>query len=90
MSVITHFSVPIPSSSYHQTQRMQKDLFSPVATQLFDFFLFVAQHLGVFAVPKNLKLLAVPLFELYDNASRYGPIISTIPLALSRFDFRHL
>ncbi|KAJ8554449.1 hypothetical protein K7X08_025127 [Anisodus acutangulus] len=26
-----------------------------------------------FAVPKNLKLLAVPLFELYDNVQRYGP-----------------
>jgi len=41
----------------------------------------------IFAVPKNLKLLAVPLFELYDNAARYGPIISTLPQALSRFDF---
>ncbi|KVI10125.1 Cleavage/polyadenylation specificity factor subunit 5 [Cynara cardunculus var. scolymus] len=38
-----------------------------------------------FAVPKNLKLLAVPLFELYDN--RYGPVISTIPQQLSRFQF---
>ncbi|KAG6597148.1 Acetyl-coenzyme A carboxylase carboxyl transferase subunit alpha, chloroplastic, partial [Cucurbita argyrosperma subsp. sororia] len=38
-----------------------------------------------FAVPKNLKLLAVPLFELYDNVQRYGPVISTIPQQLSRF-----
>ncbi|KAF3947667.1 hypothetical protein CMV_026229 [Castanea mollissima] len=37
-----------------------------------------------FAVPKNLKLLAVPLFELYDNVQRYGPVISTIPQQLSR------
>jgi len=44
----------------------------------------------VFAVPRNLKLLAVPLFELYDNAQRYGPIISTLPQSLSRFDFVHL
>ncbi|XP_011030098.1 PREDICTED: pre-mRNA cleavage factor Im 25 kDa subunit 2-like isoform X3 [Populus euphratica] len=35
-----------------------------------------------FAVPKNLKLLAVPLFELYDNVQRYGPVISTIPQQL--------
>eukprot|EP01105_Mastigella_eilhardi_P000789 TRINITY_DN10935_c0_g1_i1.p1 TRINITY_DN10935_c0_g1~~TRINITY_DN10935_c0_g1_i1.p1 ORF type:complete len:221 (+),score=74.76 TRINITY_DN10935_c0_g1_i1:147-809(+) len=41
----------------------------------------------VFAVPKNLKLLAVPLFELYDNPQRYGPIISTIPQQLARFNF---
>lgn len=25
----------------------------------------------VLAVPKNMKLLAVPLFELYDNSQRY-------------------
>ncbi|KAG5629325.1 hypothetical protein H5410_001042, partial [Solanum commersonii] len=40
-----------------------------------------------FAVPKNLKLLAVPLFELYDNVQRYGPVISTIPQQLSRLQF---
>lgn len=38
-----------------------------------------------FAVPKNIKLLAVPLFELYDNVSRYGPIISALPMVLSRY-----
>lgn len=27
----------------------------------------------VLSVPKNMKLLAVPLFELYDNTARYGP-----------------
>ncbi|KAG2319262.1 hypothetical protein Bca52824_012475 [Brassica carinata] len=43
-----------------------------------------------FAVPKNLKLLAVPLFELYDNVQRYGPVISTIPQQLSRFHFNML
>lgn len=39
----------------------------------------------MFQVPKNLRLLAVPLFELYDNVQRYGPIISAIPQMLSRF-----
>ncbi|CAI0403396.1 unnamed protein product [Linum tenue] len=43
-----------------------------------------------FAVPKNLKLLAVPLFELYDNVQRYGPVISTIPQQLSRFQFNKI
>eukprot|EP00271_Cylindrocystis_brebissonii_P016951 TRINITY_DN4202_c0_g1_i1.p1 TRINITY_DN4202_c0_g1~~TRINITY_DN4202_c0_g1_i1.p1 ORF type:complete len:198 (+),score=34.48 TRINITY_DN4202_c0_g1_i1:556-1149(+) len=37
-----------------------------------------------FAIPRNLKLLAVPLFDLFDNVSRYGPVISSIPLHLSR------
>merc|ERR1711956_193849 len=34
-----------------------------------------------FAVPRNYKLVAAPLFELYDNAQGYGPIISTLPQA---------
>ncbi|CAD6889092.1 unnamed protein product [Tilletia controversa] len=41
----------------------------------------------VIAVPKNMKLLAVPLFELYDNAARYGPQLSALPHLLSRFNF---
>ncbi len=43
--------------------------------------------IGYFAVPRNMKLLAVPLFELYENASRYGPVISSLPQALARFQF---
>lgn len=39
----------------------------------------------VFAVPRNMKLVAVPLFDLYDNAPRYGPLISSIPVLLGRF-----
>ncbi|CAF1150081.1 unnamed protein product [Adineta steineri] len=42
---------------------------------------------AMFAVPRNYKLVAAPLFELYDNASGYGPIISTLPQTLSRFNF---
>lgn len=37
-----------------------------------------------FGVPKNYNLVAVPLFELYDNYSRYGPVIASIPSMLSR------
>ena len=39
------------------------------------------------SVPKNMKLLAVPLFELYDNTARYGPQLSAIPHYLSRYRF---
>jgi cleavage and polyadenylation specificity factor subunit 5 len=42
---------------------------------------------ALFAVPKNYKLVAAPLFELYDNATSYGPIIATLPQALSRINF---
>lgn len=40
-----------------------------------------------FAVPKNIKLIAVPFFEVYDNLARYGPVISAIPMLLSRYRF---
>ena len=43
--------------------------------------------LEVLSVPKNMKLLAVPLFELYDNTARYGPQLSAIPHYLSRYNF---
>jgi hypothetical protein len=36
-------------------------------------------------VPRNYKLVAVPLFELYDNAARFGPILSSIPQMLCRW-----
>jgi cleavage and polyadenylation specificity factor subunit 5 len=39
----------------------------------------------VFAVPKNMKLLAVPLFELYGNEQRYGALIASIPHLISRY-----
>lgn len=32
-----------------------------------------------------MRLVAVPLFEIYDNISRYGPVIASIPALLSRF-----
>lgn len=32
-----------------------------------------------------MRLLAVPLFELYDNVQRYGPVIASVPAMLSRF-----
>lgn len=44
-------------------------------------------HAEVLSVPKNMKLLAVPLFELYDNTARYGPQLSAIPHLLSRYNF---
>lgn len=40
----------------------------------------------VLAVPKNMKLLAIPLFELYDNAARYVLTVFTpILRGLRRF-----
>eukprot|EP00992_Anisonema_acinus_P003876 TRINITY_DN14261_c0_g1_i1.p1 TRINITY_DN14261_c0_g1~~TRINITY_DN14261_c0_g1_i1.p1 ORF type:complete len:227 (-),score=34.04 TRINITY_DN14261_c0_g1_i1:46-726(-) len=39
----------------------------------------------IFAVPRNYKLLAVPLFEFHENSKRYGSVIASIPQILSRF-----
>jgi hypothetical protein len=39
---------------------------------------------ALFAVPKNYKLVAAPLFELYDNSQGYGPLIASLPQTLSR------
>ncbi|GHJ88078.1 hypothetical protein NliqN6_4480 [Naganishia liquefaciens] len=44
----------------------------------------------VLAVPKNMKLMAIPLFELYDNTARYGPQLSSLVTCLSRYDFVYL
>ena len=48
------------------------------------------RNLEVLSVPKNMKLLAVPLFELYDNTARYGPQLSAIPHYLSRYNFEFI
>ncbi|WWD19255.1 hypothetical protein CI109_103713 [Kwoniella shandongensis] len=37
-----------------------------------------------FAVPVNMKLHAIPVFEFYDNAARYGPQFAGIPYLLSK------
>ena len=36
-------------------------------------------------MPKNLKLLAVPLMELHSGASKFGVDLAAIPALLSRF-----
>lgn len=40
-----------------------------------------------FIVPKNQKLLAVPLCQLHEKPETYGPIISGVPQLLSKFSF---
>ncbi|XP_059094871.1 cleavage and polyadenylation specificity factor subunit 5-like [Tigriopus californicus] len=53
-------------------------------------FLVQLQDKAYFAVPRNYKLVAAPLFELYDNSQGYGPIISSLPQALGRFGFIYM
>ncbi|KAG5476056.1 hypothetical protein LSCM4_05012 [Leishmania orientalis] len=35
-------------------------------------------------VQEGVELVAAPLFDLYDNSSKYGPIVSSLPVLLSR------
>jgi len=41
----------------------------------------------VLCVPKNMRIVAVPLYELYDNTNKYGPQLAAIPHLLSRYNF---
>ncbi|XP_053431567.1 cleavage and polyadenylation specificity factor subunit 5-like [Nycticebus coucang] len=41
-------------------------------------FLVQLQEKALFAVPKNYKLVAAPLFELYDNALGYEPFLVSL------------
>ncbi|XP_056692416.1 pre-mRNA cleavage factor Im 25 kDa subunit 1 isoform X9 [Spinacia oleracea] len=40
-----------------------------------------------FIVPKNMKLLAVPLCQVHGNHKTYGSIIAGIPQLLSKYSF---
>lgn len=53
-------------------------------------FLTQLPERAVFAVPRNYKLVAAPLFELFDNAQGYGPVISTLPPLLSKYNFIYM
>ncbi|PYH48500.1 cleavage and polyadenylation specificity factor subunit 5 [Aspergillus saccharolyticus JOP 1030-1] len=73
------YFIQLPKKSEsHPTARARISLSSTVAH---------SSILEVLSVPKNMKLLAVPLFELYDNTARYGPQLSAIPHLLSRYNF---
>uniref|UniRef100_A0A915D211 Cleavage and polyadenylation specificity factor subunit 5 n=1 Tax=Ditylenchus dipsaci TaxID=166011 RepID=A0A915D211_9BILA len=58
--------------------------------ELTKLFLVQLPAKATFAVPRNFKLVAAPLLELFDNTSGYGPLISSLPQILSRFQFVHV
>jgi cleavage and polyadenylation specificity factor subunit 5 len=39
---------------------------------------------GVLQVRKDFDLFAIPLFELHDNAGKYGSVVAAVPHSLSR------
>jgi cleavage and polyadenylation specificity factor subunit 5 len=44
----------------------------------------------LFSVPRNYKLVAAPVFELYENSQGYGPVIASLPQCLSKFTFNFM
>ena len=50
-------------------------------------FLVQLPERALFAVPRNYRLVAAPLFELFDNSEGYGQVIASLPQCLSRFNF---
>ena len=44
-------------------------------------------HVLLTAPDAQTELVAVPLFDLYENAAKYGAVIASIPHLVSRFQF---
>ena len=53
-------------------------------------FLVQLPEKSSFQIPKNMKLMAVPLYEVYENAGRYGALIASIPHLVSRYNFTYV
>lgn len=90
--------VSLPAGACDAAQGVQETVFHPITQEQYAISLNHVSHAHqrkglmlrlaeVLSVPKNMKLLAVPLFELYDNTARYGPQLSAIPHLLSRYNF---
>ncbi|KAI3843784.1 hypothetical protein MKX03_017981 [Papaver bracteatum] len=56
-------------------------------TSLCPFFPTHVKSPKSFIVPKNQKLLVVPIFQVHDNFKTYGQIVSEVQSLLSRFSF---
>ena len=90
--VPAHISKPKECKKLFVVQMPEKSMYSfsftdpnETINKLITYYFLKKHHsTEVLAVPKNMKLLAIPLFELYDNAARYGPQLSAIPHLLSR------
>ncbi|CCW64092.1 unnamed protein product [Phytomonas sp. EM1] len=47
-------------------------------------FLVHMKPIGYFNLAPDMELVAVPLFDLYENTAKYGPVIASLPATLSR------
>jgi cleavage and polyadenylation specificity factor subunit 5 len=57
------------------------------AKEEIDLYLVTLPKYKMLTIPKNYKVVAIPLYELYENQQRYGQILSQLPFMLSKFEF---
>ena len=38
-----------------------------------------------FSVPRNMQLIAVPVYDLFENSQQYGNVIAAVPSLISKF-----
>lgn len=87
-----HITKPKEHKKLFLVQLQEKGINNSFRLEQFGYFSYfnplnkhdIYSTLALFAVPKNYKLVAAPLFELYDNSQGYGPIISSLPQTMSR------
>jgi len=52
-------------------------------------FLIQLPDRALFAVPRNYRLVAAPLHEIYDNRATYGPVIANVAQMISRYNLQY-
>jgi len=52
-------------------------------------FLIQLPEKALFAVPRNYRLVAAPLHEIYDNRATYGPVIANLAQMISRYNLQY-
>ena len=94
---LRNLHVPLSASTCDSAERVQEIVLDQATQQQYVIVpwmsalqSYIDLAIEVLSVPKNMKLLAVPLFELYDNTARYGPQLSAIPHLLSRYNFEYV
>lgn len=41
-------------------------------------------YIAAFSVSREFNLIAVPLFEIFEGSSRFGSLVASLPLVLSK------
>ena len=55
--------------------------------EVFKTFLVHLPETAYLSLPSNYKIIAVPLFEIYNNSEKYGARLAALPYLLSKYNF---